>query len=184
MNLANQITIFRIVLVPVFVVSLVYATSYQPWMRWVALGCFTLACATDALDGWVARRFSQITRLGSFIDPIADKLLLLSGYTILSFWTGTPETLQIPAWVAIAVIARDVIILIGAVLIFFLTNALKPQPIFIGKATTLLQMLTLLAVLAGAPQAILQILFVMTAALTIFSGFIYIRIGGRLLQPS
>lgn len=182
MNLANQITIFRIVLVPVFAVLLVYESPSRTWMHTAALACFALACLTDALDGWVARRFRQTTRLGTYIDPIADKLLLLTGFSILGFWGGAPQALQIPMWVSITVLARDVIILIGAVLIFLLTGSLKAAPIFIGKATTLFQMATLLAVLAGAPGQALSALFVIVGALTAISGLLYIRIGGRLLQ--
>jgi cardiolipin synthase len=183
-NLANQITIFRIVLVPVFAVLLVYESTSRAWMQPAAFACFAVACLTDALDGWVARRFRQTTRLGTYIDPIADKLLLLTGFSILGFWSGAPEAMQIPTWVSIAVIARDVIILIGATLIFLLTGSLKAEPIFIGKATTLFQMSTLLAVLGGVPEPLLRGLFVAVGILTVISGLLYIRIGGRLLQAT
>lgn len=184
MNLANQITIFRIVLAPVFAVLLVYATPDRPWVRTAALVCFSIACISDALDGWIARRLSQVTTLGGYIDPIADKLLLLTGFSILGLWSGTPEALKIPTWVAIAVIARDIIICIGAVLIFLLAGSLKPEPIFIGKMTTLVQMGSLIAVLAAAPGEILQAFFIGVGVLTAASGLLYIRIGSRLLHNS
>lgn len=182
MNLANRITMLRIFLVPLFVASIVYLSPERPWLLQAALAFFALACLTDALDGWVARRFLQKTRLGSYIDPIADKLLLLSGYGLLAFW-GVPDALKIPAWVAIAVIARDIVIVIGAVLIFFITNSLKAEPTLLGKATTLAQMSALLAVLAGAPPPLRDVLYVLVTALTVLSGLTYVRIGGRLLQP-
>lgn len=181
MNLANQITIFRIVLVPVFAVCLVYVSPDRPWMRLVALGCFALACFTDALDGWIARRLSQMTQLGSYLDPIADKFLLLTGYALLGFWSGAPADLRIPTWVTILVLARDVIILIGVVLILLTTRALKAEPILIGKATTFIQMATLLALLADAPAGLLTPLYDCVGILTVLSGFLYIRIGARML---
>lgn len=184
MNLANQITVFRMLLVPAFAVSLVYVSTDRPWMQHVALGCFALACFTDALDGWIARRFSQITTLGSYMDPIADKFLLLTAFALLGFWNGVHDNLQIPAWVAILVLARDIIIVIGVILIHLITGSLKAKPTMISKATTLVQMATLMAVLAGAPQEALDTLYVAVGAFTTVSGLVYIRIGSQLLQTA
>lgn len=184
MNLANNLTVLRILLVPVFVGSLVYYSPERQALRLAAAALFLAACATDALDGYLARKLNQKTELGSTIDPIADKLLLLSGFLSLSFMGHLPEAMRIPAWVTLAVISRDGLILIGSVVIFITTGRLKTTPLFIGKATTVLQMLTLFACLVSTPPGIRSGLFLAVFVLTLASGLSYIRMGSRLLQPS
>jgi cardiolipin synthase len=184
MNLANNITILRILTVPVFVGVLLYAGPDRGYLWPAALALFLFACFTDGIDGWIARRMGQMTVVGSYLDPIADKLLLLSGFLSLSFMTHLPESMRIPGWVTISVIARDIVIFIGSAVIFLTTGSLKPEPLFIGKATTVFQMATLIACLASLPTALQLVLFVMTTALTIVSGILYIRLGGTLLQET
>lgn len=182
MNLANNISIFRILLVPVFVSCLLYYDAARTYFYPVAIGIFVLACATDALDGYIARRFNQMTALGRTIDPIADKLLLVSGFLSLSLMENLPLETHIPAWVTISVIARDIIILIGSLVVFVTTGSLKPKPLLIGKFTTFFQMLTLFLSLITAPAALRMASFVLTTALTLASGIQYIRVGGRVFQ--
>ncbi len=174
MNLPNQLSTLRIFLVPVFVTSLFY------FSHWSA-AIFFVACLTDAVDGYLARLWEQKTVLGSYLDPVADKLLLLSGFIALSFMSQLPEAMRVPAWVTITVISRDVIILIGSVLIFVTTGTLKPQPHLVGKATTAFQMTTLLFSLLGAPDSLKMGLFYTTFILTAWSGLVYLRLGSRLL---
>ena len=183
-NLANRLSLLRMVLVPLFVLSLVYYSPEKTYLRGVSVAIFILACATDALDGTLARKLNQRTVLGSYIDPIADKLLLVSGFLSLSFMRHLPSTVFIPAWVTVAVISRDVIILIGSAVIFITTGRLKAAPLFIGKATTVAQMTTLFLALLSAPPAVLWAAFVATVALTILSGIRYIQMGGRLIQTA
>ena len=137
---------------------------------------------TDALDGYVAKKFDQRSVLGSYIDPIADKLLLSSGFLSLSFMPHLPPQMHIPGWVTLCVISRDVIILIGAALIFLSTGTLKAAPLFVGKLTTVFQMTTLCAVLFEIPQEIVRLLFIVTVAFTFISGILYIRMGERMFQ--
>lgn len=181
-NLANNLTILRILLVPLFVGSLIYYAPERDYLSLTALWIAIVACATDAVDGWVARRLNQKTVVGSYIDPIADKLLLLSGFFSLSFMTHLPDTMRIPAWVAITVITRDVVILMGAIIIFITTGRLKAEPLFIGKSTTAIQMGTMLASLAQFPMPIQMCLFTLTVVLTVISGIRYFRMGSLLLQ--
>jgi len=182
MNLANRLTVLRVLLVPVFVTSLLYYSPERPFFHTIGVVTFILACVTDAADGYIARRLDQITVLGSYLDPIADKLLLLSGFLCLSFMSNLPASIQIPAWVTISVVARDMIILIGSTMIFLTTGGFKAEPLFIGKVTTFFQMLTLFISLMGLPQPIQPFLFVLTTALTVLSGIEYIRVGGKLLR--
>ena len=182
MNLANNLTVLRIVLVPLFVGTLLYYSPEKAYLKDVAAALFVIACLTDALDGYLARRMNEKTVLGSYIDPIADKLLLLSGFLSLSLMSHLPPAMRIPAWVTIPIISRDVIILIGSTMIFVTTGTLKARPLWIGKVTTVCQMSTLFFSLMMAPPALQICLFVLTVLFTVLSGVSYIRLGGQMLQ--
>ncbi len=182
MSLANRITVLRILLVPVFVASLLYFTAERPFFHLVALSVFVFACISDALDGYIARKRSEVTELGSYLDPIADKLLLLSGFLSLSLIPGLPKEMHMPAWVTISVLTRDVFIVIGTLLIFFTKGSFNPRPNFIGKATTVVQMATLFGALVEAPQDARLLLNSATVFFTAWSGVLYIKEGGQKLQ--
>jgi cardiolipin synthase len=184
MNLPNNLSILRILLVPIFIACLLYYVPEREYLRYTAIGLFIIACFTDAADGFMARRMNQRTRLGSFIDPLADKILILGGFISLSFMGNLPPAMRIPAWVTLIVVSRDVLILLGAILIFITTGALTPKPLFVGKATTASQMLAILAALALLPEGIDSFLFAATAILTVLSGSVYLKIGSRILQSN
>ncbi len=184
MNLANRITIARIVLVPVFVASLLYYSAERPFFHTVALAIFLAACASDALDGCLARRRSETTELGAYMDPIADKLLLLSGFLSLSLMKNLPGSMHMPAWVTISVFSRDIVIVIGSVLIFFTRGELKPKPIFVGKITTVVQMAALFGTMISAPETLRFLLNGATVFFTLWSGVLYVTMGSRILQES
>ncbi|PIU40120.1 MAG: CDP-diacylglycerol--glycerol-3-phosphate 3-phosphatidyltransferase [Candidatus Omnitrophica bacterium CG07_land_8_20_14_0_80_50_8] len=182
MNPANRLTVLRIVLVPVFIASLLYYSPDKSYFYFISLTAFLLACLTDALDGYLARKLNQNTVLGSYLDPIADKLLLISGFLSLSFMGHLPPAMRIPAWLTILVIARDGLILIGSIMIFLITGRLKASPLFIGKITTVLQMGTLFLSLVSAPQPLRTGIFIMTGLMTLISGIYYTRMGGGMLH--
>ncbi len=184
MNLANNLTVLRILFTPVFVTSLVYFSPERPYLHAVSLVVFGLACLTDALDGTLARKLNQVTAFGAYLDPIADKLLLLSGFLSLSFMSHLPDGMRIPAWVTISVVARDIVIILGATTIFITTGALKAKPLFIGKITTVFQMFTLFLALTMSPAPFLTVFFFATVFLNIASGIQYIRLGGKIVQAS
>jgi cardiolipin synthase (CMP-forming) len=184
MNLANRLTMLRIFLVPVFIASLLYFTPERHYLYTVAVLVYLLACVTDGLDGYLARRMNEHTQLGSYIDPIADKLLLLSGYLSLSLMPHIPADMHVPAWVTLTVISRDVVILLGSVIIFIATGKLKAKPLFVGKVTTVVQMGTLLASLLALPWNIREVLFVLTVIFTLWTAMLYIRMGGQMFQES
>src|SRR5437763_4557916 len=129
MNLPNSLTVLRILLIPFFVGFLTYGHYY--W----ALGTLVAAGITDILDGVIARVTNQRTKLGAYLDPLADKLLLTSGFVTLSVLH------LVPLWVAILVVSRDSILLTGALLSRFTESPLDMSPTFIGKGTTLFQLL-------------------------------------------
>ena len=149
MNLANRISILRILLIPFFIACILYYGESREYLRFIALGIFLLATLSDAVDGGVARLKNQVTELGKVLDPMADKLLIISAFIALSMIKVVPESLRIPAWAVLIVISRDVMIVLGSVVIYFIKGNLKIKPSWMGKATTLFQMLTVLVFLAA-----------------------------------
>jgi cardiolipin synthase (CMP-forming) len=155
MTLANQITVVRILLIPVFVTfSVYYAESVRSgaaheWMRWFAVAAFVMAAASDGLDGWIARRFNQRSALGVVLDPIADKGLLLTAIITLSLY---PWKVGLPLWFPILVIARDIVILGGCGLLKFFTGEVEVRPSMLGKIATALQMAAVAWVLLQLPN--------------------------------
>ena len=133
----NLLTVFRMVLIPVFV-SLLF---YQRFV--LALAVFFVAGVTDGLDGLLARRFNQKSQLGTILDPIADKLMLVTAFVVLSmrsvFPQPVPSHLPIPFWVTVAVISRDVFILVGAAAINVVTGFRGFRPSMLGKINTVIQ---------------------------------------------
>ena len=182
MNLANKISIFRILLLPFFVASLVYYTPEKDYLRYVALGIFLLAVITDSVDGYLARTRKEWSKLGSFLDPIADKLLLLTAFISLSFIKALPEGVRIPPWVLIVVISRDVILLIGTAVIYVINGDIEIKPSRLGKVTTFFQMLTIICLLLYLPFS--WVIWGIMVLCTIASGLGYIIKGNRLLNTS
>ncbi len=148
MTLANKITILRILLIPLFVFALVHYVNDErtgperEWMRYAACAIFALAAISDGVDGFVARRFKQKSRLGSFLDPIADKALLISALVMLSQDHGDAFE-KLPLWFPVLVISRDAILIGGTFLIYIFTSNMDVRPRLVGKCATVCQMLTL-----------------------------------------
>jgi cardiolipin synthase len=177
LNLPNTLTLVRILAIPFFLALL----SSHLYVE--ALIVFILGGITDALDGAVARMMSQQTWLGSYLDPVADKLLVVSSFVMLGLIGA------IPPWFAVLVVCRDVIIVLGYVLIYFLvTERLEVRPLTIGKLNTLLQLLTVAVVLTLLytpdllPPVVIEGLIAATALTTIVSGSQYIYRGLVWLQ--
>ncbi len=146
MTTANKITIARIVMIPLFVMMAIYYGhglrhgAPQNWQRWVAIALFALAAASDGIDGYIARHYNQKTQLGIFLDPIADKGLLLAAILTLSFGNWSYE---FPIWFPVVVIGRDLIVLSGALTLKFLNGTLQVRPSWAGKTATALQMVSI-----------------------------------------
>jgi cardiolipin synthase (CMP-forming) len=146
MTTANKITIFRILFIPLFIVEvLYYYRTANEWHRYAALACFFLASVLDGVDGYIARRFNQRSELGAILDPLADKLLLVSGIVLLSMHIPPDlKLVSIPLWVTATIISRDVLMLIGLVLIHMICGRAIVRPRMLGKIATVLQMITVL----------------------------------------
>jgi len=182
MNLANKISITRILLIPFFVASVIYYSPDKDFLRFVALGIFMIGVLSDALDGYIARTMNQKTVLGSYIDPIADKLILLTAFLCLSMVNNFPKDTSLPAWVVLTVISRDAIIVLGSIVIYMIKGKLEVIPSKLGKATTFLQMFTVISVLLHFRYS--YIVWSMAAIFTVLSGVGYIRRGSLLLSEN
>jgi len=173
MNLPNYITLVRVILIPFFINLMIYG-YYR-----AALVVFVVACVTDALDGMIARLTKTQTELGAFLDPMADKLLILSAFVTLVLLG------RLPVWLVIIVVSRDAILTMGGLIIYFTTRNLKIQPSFIGKATTVLQLivvsLSLVLMSYGKEMESMAFLQWMTAGVTIASGVQYVLRGIKMV---
>lgn len=155
MNLATQITIFRILLIPVFVGLAIYygqsvaSGAANETLRFWTIASFALAAISDAADGYIARHYNQATRLGAILDPLADKLMLLSAVIALSF-TGWRQ--HFPLWFPTLVIFRDVASIGGAFLIDYLTGKCVIKPHWTGKVSTFAQFAAVLWLMLDLPH--------------------------------
>ncbi len=150
-TLANRITIFRLVLVPVFCGLMFAYTVDRPMLRVAALVLYIVAALSDALDGYVARRYNQVSHLGRRLDPLADKLLVNLG---LVFMAANPQFHPtVPLWFPAAILSRDVLIVLGAFTINERYGPVRVRPRPSGKVTTALQMTTMVVLLMALPGA-------------------------------
>jgi cardiolipin synthase len=155
LTIATKITIARILAVPAFVILLLYysnsvlqrAPNYM--FRLGATLFFLGIFLFDALDGYIARSRNQITRLGTLLDPLADKALLLSAIIILNQSPETAFDPRIPLWFVITVISRDLMLILGAAVIHLITGTVEIRPRVIGKMATFFQMMVVVWVLLG-----------------------------------
>ncbi len=176
MNLPNAITIIRILLITLFLYKVIEGEMI------FATAVYLTAAITDGLDGFIARVWKLQTRLGTFLDPMADKLLITTSFLTLSVLK------IIPLWLALAVISRDFIIVGGSLLVYLIKNDLTIQPQPIGKVTTFFQFSYILLVLLQSATDIPYLsklygpMVLITGGLTIISGAVYILDGLRALE--
>lgn len=180
MTLANKISMFRILLAPGIIAALVYYHPSRDGLRFVALGLFVIGIASDAIDGYLARRHNQQTELGTLLDPIADKCLILSALISCSTIHGLPDWMRVPAWFNLVVISRDALLIAGSIVLFIIQGRWSNvRPSRLGKWTTFTQMLVIPAVLLGLP--VKSWLVGIAAIFTVLSAVNYIRAGIRAL---
>lgn len=171
-DIPNLITLCRILLVA----PLAWALLEERFL--LALTLFVLASGTDAVDGFLARRYGWHTRLGALLDPAADKLLLLASYLSLGLLGF------LPAWLVAAVIGRDLLIVVGALAYRLLFGRLTIEPTLLSKLNTLLQIVLVLVALAARglswlPEGSVDLLVFAVLATTLLSGLHYVTVWGR-----
>jgi CDP-diacylglycerol--glycerol-3-phosphate 3-phosphatidyltransferase len=141
MTTANKITILRILLIPFFVVELLYyVRSGNEVHRLLAILSFAVTAILDGVDGYIARHYHQVSELGKILDPLADKLLLVSGIVTLSFNHGNILG-QIPLWLTGTIIGRDLVLLFGYIIIQHTVGKVVVRPHLTGKFATVCQMI-------------------------------------------
>jgi cardiolipin synthase len=169
---ANQITLLRIMLVPAFVTLVVY--GYLGW----ALIVFAIAGLTDAFDGLIARRSGQQSSLGAWLDPMADKLLLLTMFVMLTL-PGLGMPYRLPLWLTVLVISRDVAIVLTAAVINLAVARRTFKPSILGKAATGIYIVTGIVALwgnyRGLPDGTLPVFVYLCLAITLISAADYLR---------
>lgn len=176
MNLANKISVSRIILIPFFVACIVYSRLD------LAFIIFVVATFTDGLDGFIARTRNQKTALGTVLDPIADKLLLTSAFICLAVAPNIPEHLRFPPYVPIIIISRDFFIVLGSVVIYFIKGDLKVSPSVVGKITTFFQMMAIVTILLQFKYSYL--VWNTAVIFTLISAVDYLRKGSMLLSEN
>jgi len=180
-----MLTVFRMVLIPVFVTLL----FYQRFLS--ALTVFIIAGLTDGLDGLLARRFSQQSQLGTVLDPIADKLMLVTAFVVLSMRSVFPQPLPghlpVPFWVTVAVISRDVFIIVGAAAINIMTGFRGFRPSWLGKLNTTVQIAGIAIIMFAASVPVytgyyLPTVYAIVFGMAVLSGLHYIFFASKLMN--
>ncbi|SDT95897.1 CDP-diacylglycerol--glycerol-3-phosphate 3-phosphatidyltransferase/cardiolipin synthase [Verrucomicrobium sp. GAS474] len=180
MTWANRITIFRIVLIPIFLGTLLYYSASERHgapderLRWLAFGIFLVAAISDGVDGYLARHCNQRTKLGAVLDPTADKLLAFTALLSLSLipFQGIPT---FPLWFPLLVISRDVILAVGAFLLHYFHHTVEVRPHWTGKVSTVFVFAAICAVLLNLPWV--NILCWIGGLFTLASTVFYVRDG-------
>jgi cardiolipin synthase len=179
LTVANQLTLLRVILIPAFVILVIY--GYLGW----ALIVFASACLTDALDGLTARWSDQKSTLGAWLDPMADKLLALSTFIVLTVpWLGLANPL--PIWLTVLIISRDVVI-VGTVAIVNLAIGPKTfRPSFFGKIATATYMMTAVVAMfynyLGYHSLVVDTFVYASLAITLISSMHYIYHAARIIE--
>ena len=172
MNLPNIIALARLFAAP-FVVWLILTGAFE-----AAFWVFAAASISDGVDGFIAKQFNQVTVIGAYLDPLADKALLVGVYVVL----GKEGALDL--WIVMLVVFRDLVIIGGAILFWMLARSLTMEPLLVSKFNTVAQFLLASFMLADiaydiVPQGIVPVLIALVAATTLFSGGLYVIVWTR-----
>jgi len=182
LTFANKVTVGRILIVPFFIATVMYISPQHQYLRWAALGLFMAAVISDIIDGYIARTRGQKTKAGAILDPLADKMLLISAFICLYIRRENFAAIHFPLWFVVAIISRDVILLLGSMIIRLTTGKLEIEANRSGKFTAFLQIVCVLGVLLQL--AFTRYLWYVAVVATFFSGVIYIKEGIKALNES
>lgn len=192
LTLANMVTILRILLILPFVECLLKQgdSAHGDAFRWAALGIFLVMAASDALDGYLARAKKQTTALGAFLDPLADKLMITCSSVILALPQTAVEGFRLPLTVVVLIIGKDVLLLLGFAVTYFMTGSAHIKPIWAGKASTFFQICMVLSILIGPEVSaylklwpvVVRIIWWTTGVWALVVTFIYIGRGIRYIE--
>ncbi|MDQ8191045.1 CDP-diacylglycerol--glycerol-3-phosphate 3-phosphatidyltransferase [Roseibacillus persicicus] len=190
MTIPTYITIFRLLCIPFFVaLAICYSLSVKDGvadetLRWSAVAIFIIASVSDALDGYLARKLKQFSKLGAFLDPLADKCLLLFALTTLAVFPWGPEGWRLPVWFIVLVVVRDIIIVGGLWILHHYQTGVQIKPHWSGKVCTVTQMIALgWVMLKWVPFSPLYPA-VLASIFTIWSGVSYFQLGLTLIRKA
>lgn len=189
MTLATRITIGRILLIPFFIGALLYyqksaaAGTPDELYRWAAVLIFLLASVSDAIDGFIARHWNQRSRLGTILDPLADKALMLSAVITLSL-IDIPGATLLPIWFLVLVLARDCLLITGVAVVHFYVAEVHVQPHWIGKVATFFQMTAIGLVLLQWGPDLTEVVILCAGVATGISALVYLIRGIRHISAS
>lgn len=181
-NIANIMTLIRILAVPFFVSAIVYYQSDHDYLRYVALGIFFVAIFTDIVDGYIARKYHQDTKIGAILDPLADKFLLMSAFICLYVAREISMPVGIPLWILLIVISRDAILLIGGAAVYLTRGSIDVVPSRLGRMTTFFQVIAIIGVLLHL--SFFPALWYAVGILSILSGADYLYRGVKVFNDS
>ena len=196
LNWANRFTILRILLIAPFVSCMLQINDpelsqhIRHLIRYSAVALFFLMAISDGIDGYLARKKKQSTKLGSFLDPTADKLLITAACLLLASRHAGVEGFILPPTVVVLIIGKDVFIFLGFLILHFLTGKVRIVPVFAGKASTALQLAMVPAVLI-APEVssvlpgwlyFVHLLWWAAAVAAVLAALVYIRVGSKLIE--
>lgn len=192
LNWANRFTVLRILLIAPFVSCMLKINDprFGTAVRYTAIVIYLFMVVSDILDGYFARRKKQVTRLGAFLDPLADKLLITSACLVLASQRGRVEGVLLPPTVVVLIICKDLFLVIGFIIVYFITSQLRIAPVFVGKLATALQ-LSMVAAILIAPEVFrvwagwiwfLRTVWWSAAGSAILATLIYIRNGIRYIE--
>ena len=159
-------------------------------IRYCAVAIFFLMAISDGLDGFFARKNGQSTKLGAFLDPTADKLLITSACLLLASRHAGVDGFILPPTVVVLIIGKDVFLFVGFLIVYFLTSKVRVVPVFAGKASTALQLAMVPAILI-APEIsnvlhgwvyFVQVLWWSAAAAAVLATLVYIRVGSKFIE--
>jgi cardiolipin synthase (CMP-forming) len=196
LNWANRITILRILLLIPFVSCMLNANDPEAtlqmrhMMRYISIVIFLTMAVSDIIDGYLARRKSQVTAIGSFLDPMADKLLMTCACVLLTLPRGGIEGFLLPTTVAVLIVGKDMFLLMGFFVIYLTTFQVKVVPALIGKIATALQLSMVTAILLAPDIShvitgwiwFLRVLWWSAAGTAVLATLIYIRMGSRYIE--
>jgi CDP-diacylglycerol--glycerol-3-phosphate 3-phosphatidyltransferase len=194
---ANRITILRILLIVPFVSFMLkindpdLGVGWQVAMRYLAIGIYLVMAVSDGVDGYLARTRKQVTRLGAFLDPTADKLLITSACLLLASQRSAVEGFLLPPTVVVLIIGKDLFLLIGFVILYLITSQVRIHTVWIGKVATALQLSMVAGILIGPEVSLvigegwlwfLRVLWWSAASAAILATLVYIRNGSRYIE--
>lgn len=189
MSWPNRLTIARILLIGPFVVALLnlQEPGWENLARRSAVVIFFVMALTDGLDGYLARRLRQETLAGKFLDPVADKLLVLFSVVLLAHEGTTVPRAQLPPSVAVIAVGKDIIVVVGFFIVYLTTSRILIQPNRVGKATTLVQLAMVIAILISPDlpnwlKLLPRILWWLASALALLAIVSYFQVARRFID--